>query len=77
MYMGFYATAEAAARSHDRAVLALQQAGKAACVVLNFPKSEYAGEQLPAVTGAAYDCSCNCVGLVRPPVAACCQWGTG
>jgi hypothetical protein len=73
---GSFATAEAAARAHDRAVLALRQAGKAARAALNFLEADYAGEQLPAMTGAPRDrcrckckCLCACCVLLPPPAA--------
>jgi hypothetical protein len=51
IYLGTHATAEAAARVRDRAVLALQQAGCAPGAVLSFPKEDYDEEQLPHITG--------------------------
>jgi hypothetical protein len=51
MYLGWYATAEAAAQAHDRATLLLQSVGWTVPAGLNFAEADYAGEQLPQLTG--------------------------
>jgi hypothetical protein len=48
-----YATAEAAARARDRAVLALQRAGLVVPAGLNFPEAAYQGEELLQLSGTA------------------------
>jgi hypothetical protein len=52
-YLGFYATAEAAARARDRAVVALQRVGLNVSLGLNFPEADYQGEELLQLSGTA------------------------
>jgi hypothetical protein len=48
-----YATAEAAARARDRAVLSLQRAALVVPSGLNFAEADYQGEELLQLSGTA------------------------